>query len=69
MNLALNLLAGKDDKHMRVRKPHFSEDVVRKLQRPYELAGRSMTGEEVAAELGVSAPAMSMTVAVEDLLS
>jgi putative transposase len=37
------------------RKRHSAEDIVRKLRRPDELAAEGKTGEEIAAELGVSA--------------
>ncbi|HEY2199760.1 MAG TPA: IS3 family transposase [Mycobacterium sp.] len=37
------------------RKRHSAEDIVRKLRRADELAAEGKTGEEVAAELGVSA--------------
>ena len=37
------------------RKRHSAEDIVRKLRRADELAAQGKTGEEVAAELGVSA--------------
>jgi putative transposase len=36
------------------RKRHSAEDVVRKLRRADELTAASKTGEEIAAELGVS---------------
>jgi hypothetical protein len=42
-------------KQMAGRKRHSAEDVVRKLRRADELAGEGKTGEEIAAELGVSA--------------
>ena len=45
-------------KHMAGRKRHSAEDIVRKLRRADELAAQGMTGEQVAAELGVS-PATS----------
>jgi putative transposase len=37
------------------RKRHSAEDIVRKLRRADELAAEGRTGEEIAAELGVSA--------------
>ncbi len=37
------------------RKRHSAEDVVRKLRRADELTAAGKTGEEVAAEIGVSA--------------
>ena len=37
------------------RKRHSAEDIVRKLRRADELAAEGKTGEEIAAELGVSA--------------
>jgi putative transposase len=36
------------------RKRHFVEDIVRKLRRADELTAAGKTGEEIAAELGVS---------------
>src|SRR5258707_13542690 len=42
-------------KHMAGRKRHSAEDIVRKLRRADELAAEGKTGEEIAAELGVSA--------------
>ncbi|BBZ56712.1 transposase [Mycolicibacterium phocaicum] len=36
------------------RKRHSAEDIVRKLRRADELAAEGKTGEEIAAELGVS---------------
>jgi putative transposase len=42
-------------KHMAGLKRHSTEDIVRKLRRADELAAEGKTGEEVAAELGVSA--------------
>ena len=36
-------------------KQHSAEDIVRKLRRADELAAEGKTGEEIAAELGVSA--------------
>ena len=42
-------------KQMAGRKRHSAEDVVRKLRRADELAAEGKTGEEIAAELGVSA--------------
>src|ERR1044071_9382327 len=47
--------AGRDDEHMAGRKRHSAEDIVRKLRRADELAAEGKTGEEIAAELGVSA--------------
>jgi transposase len=44
----------KDDEHMVGRNRH-SADIVRKLRRADELAAEGKTGEEIAAELGVSA--------------
>src|SRR5258705_10932398 len=41
-------------KTMAGRKRHSAEDIVRKLRRADELAAEGKTGEEVAAELGVS---------------
>ena len=41
-------------KHMAGRKRHSAEDIVRKLRRADELAAEGKTGEEIAAELGVS---------------
>ena len=46
---------GRDDEHMAGRKRHSAEDIVRKLRRADELAAEGRTGEEIAAELGVSA--------------
>ena len=37
------------------RKRHSAEDIVRKLRRADELAAEGRTGEEIAAELNVSA--------------
>lgn len=37
------------------RKRHSAEDIVRKLRRADELSAQGKTGEEIAAELGVSA--------------
>ena len=37
------------------RKRHSAEDILRKLRRADELAAEGKTGEEIAAELGVSA--------------
>ena len=37
------------------RKRHSAEDIVRKLRRADELAAEGRTGEEIAADLGVSA--------------
>jgi putative transposase len=42
-------------KYMAGRKRHSAEDIVRKLRRADELAAEGKTGEEIAAELGVSA--------------
>ena len=42
-------------KHMGGRKRHSAEDIVRKLRRADELAAAGKTGEEIAAELEVSA--------------
>ena len=42
-------------KHMAGRKRHSAEDIVRKLRRADELVAEGKNGEEVAAELGVSA--------------
>ena len=42
-------------KHMAGRKRHSAEDIVRKLRRADELAAEGKNGEEIAAELGVSA--------------
>ena len=42
-------------RHMAGRKRHSAEDIVRKLRRADELAAAGSTGEEIAAELGVSA--------------
>src|SRR6476469_11232166 len=42
-------------KHMAGRERHSAEDIVRKLRRADELAAEGKTGEEIAAELGVSA--------------
>ena len=41
--------------HMAGRKRNSAEDIVRKLRRADELAAEGKTGEEIAAELGVSA--------------
>src|SRR5258707_15832914 len=41
-------------KHMAGRKRHSAEDIVRKLRRADELTAAGKTGEEIAAELGVS---------------
>jgi putative transposase len=46
---------GRDDENMAGRKRHSAEDIVRKLGRADELADEGKTGEEIAAELGVSA--------------
>ncbi len=40
------------------RKRHSAEEIVRKLRRADELIAAGKTGEEVAAELGVSAATM-----------
>jgi hypothetical protein len=40
------------------RKRHSAEDIVRKLRRADELTAEGKTGEEIAAELGIS-PAIS----------
>ncbi|WP_308165529.1 transposase, partial [Nocardia noduli] len=37
------------------RKRHSAEDIVRKLRRADELAAAGQTGEQIAADLGVSA--------------
>ena len=42
-------------KHMAGRKRNSAEDIVRKLRRADELAAEGKTGEEIAAELEVSA--------------
>ena len=42
-------------KVMAGRKRHSAEDIVRKLRRVDELAAEGTSGEEIAAELGVSA--------------
>src|ERR1700752_111790 len=42
-------------KHMAGRKRHSAEDIVSKLRRADELVAEGKNGEEVAAELGVSA--------------
>ena len=42
-------------KLMAGRKRHSAEDIVRKLRRADELAAEGKTGEQIAAELGVSA--------------
>src|SRR5258707_13522719 len=42
-------------KHLAGRKRHSAEDIVRKLRRADELAAEGKTGEEIAAELEVSA--------------
>lgn len=42
-------------KDMAGRKRHSAEDIVRKLRRADELAAEGHTGEQIAAELGVSA--------------
>ena len=42
-------------RHMAGRKRHSAEDIVRKLRRADELAAEGETGEEIAAELEVSA--------------
>jgi putative transposase len=42
-------------KHMAGRKRHSAEDIVRKLRHADELAAEGKTGEEIAAELRVSA--------------
>src|SRR5271163_1969066 len=42
-------------KLMACRKRHSAEDIVRKLRRADELAAEGKTGEEIAADLGVSA--------------
>jgi len=47
--------AGRDDEYMTGRKRHSAEDIVRKLRRADELAAEGKTGEEIAAELEVSA--------------
>src|ERR1700752_2012797 len=41
-------------KNMAGRKRHSAEDIVRTLRRADELAAEGKTGEEIAAELGVS---------------
>lgn len=41
-------------KTMAGRKRHSAEDIVRKLRRADELTAEGKTGEEIAAELGVS---------------
>jgi putative transposase len=41
-------------KPMAGRKRHSAEDIVRMLRRAHELAAEGKTGEEIAAELGVS---------------
>ena len=41
-------------KHMAGRTRHSAEDIVRKLRRADELTAAGRTGEEIAAELGVS---------------
>ena len=41
-------------KRMAGRKRHSAEDIVRKLRRADELTAEGKTGEEIAAELGVS---------------
>src|ERR1700722_7541482 len=41
-------------KHMASRKRHSAEDIVRKLRRADELTAAGRTGEEIAADLGVS---------------
>src|SRR6476469_5713584 len=47
--------AGRDDEQMAGRKRHSAEDIVRKLRRADELAAEGKTGEQIAADLGVSA--------------
>ena len=42
-------------KHMAGRKRHSAQDIVRRLRRADELAAEGKTGEQIAAELGVSA--------------
>jgi putative transposase len=42
-------------KLMAGRKEHSADDIVRKLRRADELAAEGKTGEEIAADLGVSA--------------
>ena len=42
-------------KNMAGRKRHSAEDIVRKLRRADELATEGKTGEEIAADLEVSA--------------
>src|ERR1700733_6910835 len=46
-------------KVMAGRKRHSAEDIVRKLRRADELAAEGKTGQEIAAELGVSAATLS----------
>jgi DNA-binding NarL/FixJ family response regulator len=41
-------------KRMAGRKRHSAEDIARKLRRADELTAEGKTGEEIAAELGVS---------------
>ena len=41
-------------KHMAGRKQHSAEDIVRKLRRADELTAEGKTGEQAAADLGVS---------------
>jgi putative transposase len=41
-------------KRMASRKRHSAEDIVRKLRRADEVTAEGKTGEEIAAELGVS---------------
>ncbi len=40
--------------HMAGRKRHAAEDIVRKLRRADELIAAGKTGEEIAAEIGIS---------------
>src|SRR4030081_29927 len=53
----MNIMAGRkrDSRGGIGGQPHSAEDIVRKLRRADELAAEGKTGEEIAAELGVSA--------------
>jgi putative transposase len=44
------------------QKRHSAEDIVRKLRRADELNAAGKTGEEIAAELGVSAATLAFVI-------
>ena len=52
-------------KLMACRKRHSAEDIVRKLRRADELAAEGKTGEEIAADLAVSAATQDLDLAQE----